>query len=360
MPKPLIFEPGLLSQAESALRECLSRLPSEDISIARSAPAQLDSRAELDLYVTFSSKERPYSLVVEVKPVGEPSVARQAIFQLYRTLQWLPHAAPIFMAPYISTRTARLCQEENVGYLDLAGNCHIELAGVYLHVEGKANPFARSRKLNSLYQPKAERVLRVLLACHPRTWRIQELADEARVSIGQAYKVKQLLLEKEWLTEAKDGIFLTKPAELLKDWRENYRFDKHKKTMFHALRDLDDIEKALTHYCEELQFPFAVTSFAAAARYAPYASYLRTSAFTGNDLPRLAQVSEMLGLEQVETGANVILLTPYDDGVFYGSREEQGVSVVSPIQAYLDLKGAGGRADEAAEHLLNTVILPQW
>ncbi len=54
------------------------------------------------------------------------------------------------------------------------------------------------------------------------------------------------------------------------------------------------------------------------------------------------------------------LLTPYDDGVFYATRDCEGIRVVSPIQLYLDLHSFRGRGEEAAKVLLDEVIAPQW
>jgi len=56
----------------------------------------------------------------------------------------------------------------------------------------------------------------------------------------------------------------------------------------------------------------------------------------------------------------VSLLTPYDEGVFYATRDCEGIRVVSPIQLYLDLHGFRGRGEEAAKVLLEEVITPQW
>jgi hypothetical protein len=67
-----------------------------------------------------------------------------------------------------------------------------------------------------------------------------------------------------------------------------------------------------------------------------------------------------LKLKEVTSGANVSLLIPYDEGVYYGSEVFDAVRVVSPIQLYLDLKGYRGRGEEAAEALLERVILPLW
>ena len=56
----------------------------------------------------------------------------------------------------------------------------------------------------------------------------------------------------------------------------------------------------------------------------------------------------------------MILLSPYDDGVFYGTRQQHHVSLASPVQAYLDLQNVGGRGREAAEALLQKEIAPKW
>jgi hypothetical protein len=71
-------------------------------------------------------------------------------------------------------------------------------------------------------------------------------------------------------------------------------------------------------------------------------------------------VAEKLELKAVDSGANVSLLQPYDEGVFYGTQKTDGVQVVSPIQLYLDLRHIHGRGEEAAAALLEQVIKPVW
>ena len=54
-----------------------------------------------------------------------------------------------------------------------------------------------------------------------------------------------------------------------------------------------------------------------------------------------------VGSKRVETGANVLLLKPYDEGICFGVVQRFGLRVVSPIQLYLDLHSMASRADEA-------------
>lgn len=68
-----------------------------------------------------------------------------------------------------------------------------------------------------------------------------------------------------------------------------------------------------------------------------------------------------LGLKEVPSGANVTLLSPYDDGVFYGGAAEvDGLRIASPIQVYLDLIGYRGRGEEAATFVLEQVVEHTW
>jgi hypothetical protein len=65
-------------------------------------------------------------------------------------------------------------------------------------------------------------------------------------------------------------------------------------------------------------------------------------------------------LKEVESGANLMFLGPYDEGVFYGTQVIDDIRIVSPFQIYLDMKGYRGRGEEAAEVLLRDVIKPKW
>lgn len=353
-------ENEIVPEAAEALRQILSHLPDAKVSFVEQPRFSEGQVPDVSARLTYNG--RHVAFVVEVKRLGEPQYAHAAIRQLRDCLQAIPEAVPVFAAPYISPETANLCRRENVGYFDLSGNCEITFGDVYIHIEGKPNLFVRPRSLRSLYQPKAERVLRVLLTGQIRPWRIQALADEAKVSLGQAFKVKELLREREWLTETEQGFLLTNPAELLDDWAEQYRYGKHHAVQYYTLCNIDDFAQIFSAECQRRSIRCAFTAFAAAARYAPYATYRKVAAY----LPQqTAEVKELLRLPAlqlapVETGADVTLLSPYDDGVFYGAQQRQGVSLASPLQTYLDLQSTGGRGREAADVLRQQEIFPQW
>lgn len=77
-------------------------------------------------------------------------------------------------------------------------------------------------------------------------------------------------------------------------------------------------------------------------------------------------IVKALDLKEVPSGANVVLLEPYDEGVFYGVQEFQrkgqfqNFKVVSDVQLYLDLKSYKERGEEAAEFILTQRLRKQW
>ena len=74
----------------------------------------------------------------------------------------------------------------------------------------------------------------------------------------------------------------------------------------------------------------------------------------GKDGPLL--LARPLGLSPIEKSGNVKLVTPYDEGVFYGSAQAGGATVVSPVQLYVDLYNYPGRGEEAAEKVLEKIV----
>ena len=296
-------------------------------------------------------------LLVDAENVGQPKVARDAVNRLLRMIQGQSGSYGIFIAPYISPRAADICSKEGIGYLDFAGNCRLILGKIFIERTGNPNPFTEKRELRSLYSPKASRVIRVLLAYPKRKWKLQELVDESLTSMGLVFNVKKLLGNREWIDEDRNGFELKEPEALLKEWSRNYNYRKNKVEEFYSLKRLPDIESDFSEILGRRGVRYALTGFSGAARIAPYARYQKAMAYVeviDED------ITNLLNVKRVDSGANLSILTPYDDSVFYGSQSYGGIQVASPIQVFLDLIGYGGRGDEAAQAILEEVIKPTW
>jgi len=310
-----------------------------------------------DLLFEVMAGTRPLKIIVEVKSMGEQSQVRYAIQQLREYLACIEDAYGVVAAPYISNDTARLCKENGVGYVDLAGNCFLNFSQVYIEQKNYPNPTVEKRQLRSLFTPRSSRVLRVMLVNPQRAWQVQELAEEANVSLGLAFKIKERLLDLEYAREENRKILVTRPGELLEKWTDNYSFRRNKMYDFFGFGEPKEIERRLAGYCQEREIPYALTLFSGAALVAPFVRYTRGFAYAGKGIRELAESVE---LKEVSSGPNFSILEPYDEGVFYGSRKIKGIEVACDVQLYLDLVGYKGRGEESAKFLLEQRIKPQW
>jgi len=343
------------SEAKNAIIRLFENIPFIKIEKIQAKPLIENKRP--DLFIQVQSNNEEISFIIEIKKNGEPRYAREAINQLLLYLKEIPNSFGIFCSTYISPRSAKLCEDAGVGYVDLAGNSYISIKNIYIKNSGNENPYPREKYLRSLFSPKAERVLRVLISSGKREWKTEELAGEANVSIGQVYNVKQLLLDQEWAKSKQIGFSLSEPNSLIDEWSKKYKYERNQLFYYYSIITIAEIEEMIGNYCRKNDTQYALTEFSASTRFAPTVRYQRVTAYvSGNIIP----IAEDMGLKQVSSGSNIALIQPYDEGVFWGSRQIEKINVVTPIQAYLDLQSRKGRGEEAAQALLEKEILPKW
>ena len=366
----------LEDKAGEVLRAFLAEIPFLKFRFKRK-PAEDDS--PIDFIADLQISGAPKKLLIECKSTGELRFVRDALLRLDRQRQDDPKAYPVFMAPYISPEAAALCAKENIGYIDFSGNCRLSTPPLFIHKEGHPNRYLEQRPLRSLYSPKSERILRTLLALHdpkkswsperlskesdlssgkPRDWTLQDLTEDAEVSLGLVSKVCRLLVDKEWMAPDYGWSYLNKPLELLNDWAQNYRFDRNKERFFYSMDDISELETKLGAMSKEEPVTMALASFSAASQLAPMVRHQRAYAYV---IPqRMPEVIDALKLKEVSTGHNLVLLEPYDEGVLHHTKLIHDVRITHPVQTYLDLISSKTRGEEAAEFLLSQVIKKAW
>jgi Transcriptional regulator, AbiEi antitoxin, Type IV TA system len=352
------FEREGLARLEALLKE-VSFV--KTVKIERSLPDH-----GWDAEVTVRTRAGTEKLLVECKRRSEPRFLREAAarFELARIKE--PQAYPVLIAAYLSPESAAICQEHKVGFMDFAGNCHLSFDRIHIHREGFANPFRETRGTAALFAPKAERVLRALLdpELPKRNWMFRELAQHAApgVSLGQVHKVIKALCDHEFAVQSDAGVRVLKPEALLLEWAKNYRFARNKATRFYSILPPHELGAKLTEVINELDgtpdCEAAFASFSAAARIKPYVRQHRQYLYLQGGL---ALITKRFDLKNVPSGENVVILEPYDDGVFYqAQRQDDGGICTGPVQTYLDVNASGERGPEAAEHILTAVLRKSW
>src|SRR5688572_9379263 len=167
-----------------------------------------------DLAVKFRLGEQERLVVVEVSSLGQPRQIRAAVTRLSDMRRELAGAYPVAAAVYIGPQSARILKENNLGYVDLSGNCYLAFDQVLIEKEGKRNVRPSTRPLRSLFAPRATRVVRILLTDPARTWTLEELARVSGVSLGHAHNVVKRLDDLAWVErDGRQRLRLSKPED---------------------------------------------------------------------------------------------------------------------------------------------------
>jgi len=344
------------TRAAEALWELLERVPAITVlSVDQQASAAGEG---VDILVHLEAAGQTRTLACEVKSNGQPRYVRAALLQLRNYVARKAQGAiPVFVAPYLSPNAQSLCREEGVGFLDLEGNTHLSFDGIFIERQVANKPESERRELKSLFTPKSAQVLRVLLRDPNRSWRVVELAEAAAVSVGHVSNVRSGLLDREWAEVSEDGLLLARPDALLDEWASAYEPPAGKRLGFYTTLHGGALEnaarQALQAGSDGGQAVFA--SYSAAQWLAPYA---RTGTqYFYADQKGLERLQDALGLSTASKGQNVVVTLPKDAGLFRDTVEPAlGAVCTSPVQTYLDLRVAGERGAEAADHLRKEML----
>ena len=348
-------EKELLKTAQKGITSVLSDITFLELKDSK-ANVRINNK-EVDFVLSTLISGKPAKFIIEVKSQGEPRLIRMAIAQLKEYLKSFKDSYGILVAPYLSDASRQICKEAGIGCIDLAGNAFLSFKNVFIDRSGRPNPFALIRISRSVFSPKSSRILRVLLSDPSKKWYVEDLSKEADISIGLTSRVKQALLSEEWIKEENKSFFLVKPQEALNQWVNNYSYEKNQGFSFYSGLSEDQLETAIKKECEKRKYRYGLALFSGARKVAPFVRFMRFFSYIDGNIDDIAKA---LQLKKVETGANVFFLQPYDEGVFYGLQDINGINVVSDIQLYLDLKSFKGRGEEAAQAIFEQRIKTKW
>lgn len=346
---------GIERKAADALRAFLGTIPQFSISnmAVMGDPVERDHGIDIVAETEFAGS--PLRLVIEVKSNGQPRMAHHAAYRLKRYLdQSGQEGVPMLMAPYLSEQSQAVCREEGIAYLDFEGNARIAFGSVFIErqVEGKPDP--ERRALRSLFKPKSARILRVMLDDPGRAWRVIELAEAAKVSLGLVSTIGSALRDREWADQSADGLRLVDPAGLLDEWARNYEAPKGQEVRHYTHLHGNALAERLRELSAD-EGRVALASFSAADWYAPFVR--QSTSYFYADEKGLGALQTHLKLSSPAKGANVVVRVPDEDGVLDDARPvAEGLVATSPVQTYLDLMAGGDRGTEGAAHLKDQLL----
>ena len=138
----------MLKSAE--IRRQVSQRLREIFPRARGWEETLDARVgsqTADLLVKFRLGEHEQTLVIDVTSLGQPRQIRAAVTKLSDVRRALPTAYPVAASVYVGGQSARILKDNNLGYVDLSGNCYLAFEHVLIEKDGKRNVRPSTRPL---------------------------------------------------------------------------------------------------------------------------------------------------------------------------------------------------------------------
>lgn len=265
----------------------------------------------------------------------------------------------VLVSPYMSERTAQICEKNGVGYFDYAGNCWFVGHSIYLSERGNKNlEPEKSTASTSIFERSAvvsSLILRELFADTNRIWRLKHLSETVGCSIGQVSKVMNFLIKNVWVEKLAEGYRILEPEMLLMEWSKTYGKKKVSACSCYSLDRPSVLEEKLGNLKQEMGIDYYLTGFSGGVRYAPVVRYNKVHVYIAPE--DILEALAYLELKQVDSGANVIIYSLENDSYKKDSRIIGNDMVASPVQVYLDSMQIKGRGVELAEAVLLKEIL---
>jgi DNA-binding transcriptional ArsR family regulator len=328
--------------------------------------------AQPDAIVQFTvSRPHPKTItaVIELKSRLQPLALEGVIHQVLGHRNELERSGayqdlyPMVAAPYISESVQARCKELGVGYVDLNGTLGLIHKDVYIDVVRPAIAFKNPQGIKNIFSGRSRRILRVLLVHPYQPYRLEQLASETGLSVGQVSQVLRRLQSDGLVTRNSEGSLLTQPRRLLRLFAEELKGDYlRNRIVFSGFSEKDPLSLAhtLSELCRQRDIQHAFTLGSGLESNERNVREQLTAAYISVSPERLR---DDLKLEEVGKGANVFLMTPPETdntdagGVFYQSRAlTNGLTGVNPVQLYLDFTLHGNRGKEQADFLVEHAL----
>lgn len=295
------------------------------------------------------------TLAVAFKPQVTASDARVLADRLSES-----EAPAIVVAKTTTKRAREALQELGIGVVDAAGNAHIELPGVVIHVEGQPRP-SRERPDGLRIGGKTAVVVQSLLLQPEREWKLTDLAERARVSIGTAHRVTRFLEQRDLLSAEGSGSRrrrrVANPGALLDLLAEELR-DPGAQTLlaYRFAQTGSDLPHAISASLRGEGIDHAITGIAAANVMAPFLTVVPVvSVWITAEVP-LTTTAQATGAAPADRGANLVFMQVDDDSPLAFAQEHDHLRLANVFRIYVDASRDPQRGAEQAEHFRREVI----
>lgn len=289
------------------------------------------------------------NFVVEAKRLLTTRSILNAVEQVTRYLEdGNRRERALIVSQYISPRSREVLKGLNVSFIDVTGNIRLinDIPGLFIESQGAArNPWAEDTPLRTLKGRGAGRAVRALVDMRP-PFGVRELGLKTNVPIATLSRVMDLLERDALLDRDTDGgVMKVDWMNTIRRWSQDYELRRSNTVdMYLEPRGIPSLLNKL----RQVELPYAITSSLAADWFSPIAPTQIAAIFVENS----GIFANEIGLRQVDTGANVALIEPFDKVVFERTMQFEELRVAAPSQVAVDLLTGPGREPSEGEELL--------
>ena len=283
--------------------------------------------------------------------------------QLIAYARALPHDTHLVVVTQSTTQEAReRLAQAGVGVIDANGAIRLNLPGLFVWRDGqRADPATRTQARPITLAGKAGLAAQALLREPQRPWTVNDLAENADLSVGLAHRVFTRLQNEGLLlaqgTGPRKTRRLTDPAALLDLWAEEMRDrDVRQLRAYRLARDARTLATTIGKALDAANIVHAVTGAAAAARLAPFVTAIPVTEIWVAELDDLHQVSTAARAPEVSEGHNVVFRAARDDLPLAFRTRDKNVWLADTFRVYLDLRADPRRGKEQAARLRQEVL----
>lgn len=319
-------------------------------TVCSELPMPADQPA-VDLLIEMTSPAGETALLaVEIKVRVEPRSVPELAWRIREmTNEGMSGVVPVLGAAYLSPRARELLRGLDVGYIDTTGNVRITASfpGLFISDVGDdRDPWPQRDVLQSLRGRGAACAVRAIVDVAP-PFGVRELAEVTGIPAPTLSRVVRLL-EREGVVarQSRGRVEAVDWQGAIRRWAEDY--DQAGSNTVTTLLEPRGLA-AITEKLRAATIDYAATGAFAAQCFDPVAP-ARVAALYVTDA---VVAMKSLGLRETDTGANVVLLEPFDPVVFERTVERDGLRCVAPSQLAVDLLTGPGREPSEGEQMLN-------
>lgn len=125
----------------------------------------------------------------------------------------------IVIADYLTKKTAKELQQNNINYLDASGNAFIKTAKFFVYIEGKKAKINKKTNQTRAFQEAGLKLL-LLLISNPETlhFSYRELAEKTGIALGSVSNIFKELENSHYLLKTRNKRVLKNQDEIIERW----------------------------------------------------------------------------------------------------------------------------------------------